>query len=81
MPGQHIWHVRIRKCGEADAVFVGTQHRSQEPQHGEVIAIEADGKTIRANIAAVHTSRIGTTGTFEITAIEIEDDGNASGKP
>jgi hypothetical protein len=79
MSGQNIWHVKIRKRGEADAIFVGTLHRPQAPLFGEVIAIAVDGRTVRAKIAAIHASHPGTTGTFEITAIEIEDEGNLPG--
>ncbi len=79
MPGQHIWHIKTRKPGEIEFKSVETQHRSVEPQQGEVIevAVGVGAKLIRAKI--VHIHRSGSTGTFEIYAEQIEDRGKRPG--
>ena len=81
MPGQHIWHIKIRKPREAEFKSVETQHRPGEPQQGDVIevAVGVGAKLIRAKIVHIHGSRVGSTGTFEIHAEQIEDRGKRPG--
>jgi hypothetical protein len=79
MPGQHIWHIKLRKLGGAEYKFAETQHRSQEPRNREVIQFEIGGKLVRAKIMTFHGSHSGSTGTFEINADEIKDDGTTLG--
>jgi hypothetical protein len=74
MPGQHIWHIKIRKLGGAEHKFAGTQHHPREPRDREVIELEIGGKLVRAKIVTIHGSYSGSTGTFEINADEIKDD-------
>ena len=81
MPGQHIWHIKTRKPGEMEFKTVETQHRSVEPQQGEVIevAVGVRAKLIRAKIVHIHRSLSGSTGTFEIDAEQIDDRGKRPG--
>ena len=79
MSGQHIWHIKIRKPGEAEFKSVETQHRSGEPQQGDVIDVAVGGKLIRAKIVHFHRSLSGSTGTFDINAEQIEDRGKRPG--
>ena len=82
MPGQHIWQIKIRKPGEMEFKSVETQHRSGEPQEGEVIevAVGVGAKLIRAKIVHIHRSRVGSTAAFEIHAEQIEDRGKRPGR-
>jgi hypothetical protein len=73
---QHIWHIKIRNAGAAEYKFAQTQHHSRQPRIREVIEFEISGKLVRAKIMAIHGSHAGATGTFEISADEIKDDGN-----
>jgi hypothetical protein len=79
MSGQNIWHIKIRKLGEAEYKFAETQHKPREPRGREVIELEIGGKLVRAKIATFHGSHSGSTGTFEINADEIKDDGTPLG--
>ena len=79
MPGQHIWHIKIRRLGEADYKFAATQHHPRKPDDHQDIALEIGGKLVRAKIATFHSSYSGSTGTFEINADQIEDDGTPLG--
>ena len=79
MPGQHIWHIKTRKPGAAEYKFAQTQHHSRQPRDSEVIEMEIGGKLVRAKIRNIHGSHSGSTGTFEINADEIKDDGTPSG--
>ena len=79
MPGQHIWHVKIRKRGETKFKPVETQHRSREPQQDDVIEVAVGAKLIRAKIVHFHRSMSGSTGAFEINAEQIEDRGKRPG--
>jgi hypothetical protein len=79
MTGQNIWHVKIRKLGAADYKFAETQHHPREPRDREVIEFEIGGKLVRAKIMTIHGSHSGSTGTFEISADEIKDDGTPLG--
>jgi hypothetical protein len=79
MTGQRIWHIKIRKFGGAEYKFAETQHHSREPRDREVIELEIGGKLVRAKIVTIHGSYSGATGTFEINADQIEDDGNPLG--
>jgi hypothetical protein len=78
MPGQRIWHIKIRKFGGAEYKFVETQHRLREPRDREVIELEIVGKLVRVKIVTIRSDS-GATGTFEINADQIEDDGNTLG--
>jgi hypothetical protein len=79
MTGQHIWHIKIRKLGGAEYKFAETHHHSRKPRDREVIEFEIDGKLVRAKIMTFHGSHSGSTGTFEINADEIKDDGTTLG--
>lgn len=79
MTGQRIWHIKIRKRGGAEHEFAGTQHRPREPRDRDVIELEIGGKLVRAKIVTIHGSYSGSTGTFEINADEIKDDGTPLG--
>jgi hypothetical protein len=80
MTGQHIWHIKIRKLGGAEYKFAETQHHSREPRDRDVIELEIGGKKlVRAKIMNIHGSHSGSTGTFEINADEIKDDGTPLG--
>jgi hypothetical protein len=41
-----------------------------------VIKVGIGGRIVRAKIVSIHGSHSGSTGTFEISAEQIEDDGN-----
>ncbi|MFY9953981.1 hypothetical protein [Bradyrhizobium sp.] len=41
-----------------------------------MIKVGIGGRIVRAKIVAIHGSHSGLTGTFEISAEQIEDDGN-----
>ena len=75
MPGQRIWKISLRKFGDAEYNLVRTDHYPREPRDREVIEFEIAGKLVRAKIVTIH----GSTGTFEINAYQIEDDGNILG--
>jgi len=79
MTGQNIWHIKTRKPGGAEFKFAETQHQPREPRDREVIEVGIGGKIVRAKIMTIHGSHSGATGTFEINADEIEDDGNPLG--
>jgi hypothetical protein len=79
MPAQHIWHVKIRRIGQADYEIAEIQlDRRRSPEPGEVIDVVVNLKGIRAKIAAFNTTTRGSTATYEIRADE-EDDGNPPG--
>jgi len=73
MTGQNIWHIKTQKLGEAEFQFAQTQHQPREPVDREVIKVGVGGRIIRAKIVAIHGSHSGSTGTFEISAEQIED--------
>ncbi len=79
MTGQNIWHIKTRKPGGAEFKFAETQHQPREPRDCEVVEVGIGGKIVRAKIMTIHGSHSGATGTFEINADEIEDDGNPLG--
>ena len=79
MPGQNIWHIKIRGFGEAEYKFAETQHRPREPHVSEVMEFEVGGKLVRAKIRTIHGSHSAPTGTFEINADQIVDDGTTLG--
>jgi hypothetical protein len=79
MTGQNIWHIKTRKLGEAEFQFAQTQHQPREPVDREVIKVGVGGRIIRAKIVAIHGSHSGSTGTFVISAEQIEDNGNPPG--
>ena len=69
----------MRKLGEAKFQFAQTQHQPREPVDREVIKVGVGGRIIRAKIVAIHGSHSGSTGTFEISAKQIEHNGNPPG--
>jgi len=79
MARSNIWHIKTRKPGETEFKSVEAQHRSREPQQGEVIEVAVGAKLIRAKIVHLHMSLSGSTGTFEIDAEQIEDRGKRPG--
>ena len=79
MPGQHIWHIKTRRPGEAEFQFAQTQHQPRKPLDHEVIKVEIGGRIVSAKIITIHGSHSGSTGTFEISAEQIEDDSNLPG--
>jgi len=79
MARMHIWHIKTRKPGEPEFKSVETQHRSREPQQGDVIEVAVSAKLIRAKIVHIHRSLSGSTGTFEIDAEQMEDRGERPG--
>jgi hypothetical protein len=44
MPGQHIWHIKTRRPGEAEFQFAQTQHQPRKPLDHEVIKVEIGGR-------------------------------------
>jgi hypothetical protein len=44
MPGQHIWHIKTRRPGEAEIQFAQTQHQPRKPLDHEVIKVEIGGR-------------------------------------
>ena len=79
MPGQYIWHIKVRMVGQTDFEIADIRlGQRRAPVHGEFIDAVVKRKTIRAEIVAVHESASGSTGTYEILATE-EDDGNPPG--
>jgi hypothetical protein len=79
MTGQHIWHIKVRRTGEAEAEIADIQlHPRHPPVLGEVIDVSVKRKGIRAKIVAFNTSTSGSTSTYTIEAAE-EDGGNLPG--
>ena len=70
MPGQHIWHIKVRRISRAEPERPEPQlHHRHPPVHGEVIdAVMISGEKIRAKIDVLHSSGV----THEIQAIEEE---------
>jgi hypothetical protein len=79
MARSNIWHIKTRKPGSAEFKSVETQHRSREPQQGDVIEVAVCAKLIQAKIVHIHRSLSGSTGTFEIDAEQIENRGKRPG--
>jgi hypothetical protein len=79
MTGQHIWHIKVRRTGQAEFELAEPQldHR-RAPVDGEVIEVAIKRKSIRAKIVAFNTSTSGSTATYSIQAVE-EHDGNPPG--
>jgi hypothetical protein len=76
MPGQHIWRIKVRRTGQAEAEIAEPQlDRGRGPVHGEIIDASAKRKSVRAKIVAFSTSTSVSTVTYSIQAVE-EHDGN-----
>ena len=79
MTGQHIWHIKVRRVGQAEPESVEPQlDRGRGPVHGEVIDVSVKRKRVSAKIVAFNTSTSGSTSTHAIEAVE-DDDGNPPG--
>jgi hypothetical protein len=79
MIGQHIWHIKVRRIGQAEAEIAEIQlDRRRAPVHGEVIDVSVKRTGIRTKIVAFNTSTSGSTSTYAIEAVE-EDEGNLPG--
>jgi hypothetical protein len=79
MPGQHIWHVKVRRTGQAEPEIAEPQlDRGRAPVQGEVIDVSVKRKSVRAKIVAFNTSTSGSTATYSIQAVE-EHEGNPPG--
>jgi hypothetical protein len=79
MPGQHIWHIKVRRVGQAEAEMAEPQlDRGREPVPGEVIKVAVKSESVQAKVASFHKSVSGSTATYEIDAVE-EHGGNLPG--
>jgi hypothetical protein len=79
MPGQHIWHIKVRRAGQADYELAEIQmDRRRPPEVGEFIDVVVNREFIRARIVALNKSASGSTSTYTIEAVE-EDHGNLPG--
>jgi hypothetical protein len=79
MPGQHIWHIKVRRTGQAEPERAEPQlDRGREPVLGEVIKVTVKSESVHAKIANFNTSTSGSTFTYAIEAVE-EGDGNLPG--
>jgi hypothetical protein len=79
MTGQHIWHIKVRRTGQAEAEIAEIQlDRRRPPAHDEVIDVSVKRKSVRAKIVAFNTSTSGSTATYSIQAVE-EHEGNLPG--
>ena len=79
MPGQHIWHIKVRRTGQADPEIAEPQlYRGRAPVQGEVIDVSVKRKSVRAKIVAFNTSTSGLTATYTIQAVE-EHEGKPPG--
>jgi hypothetical protein len=75
MPGQHIWHIKVRRVGQADYEIAEIQlDRRRAPVQGEFIDVVVNREQMRAKVVALHKSASGTS-THTVLAIEV-DDGN-----
>jgi hypothetical protein len=79
MPGQHIWHIKVRRAGRAEAETAEPQlDRRLEPVPDEVIEVTVQRERVQAKVASFHKSVSGSTTTYEIDAVEVGD-GNLPG--
>ncbi len=79
MPGQHIWRIKVRRTGQAEAEIAEPQlDRGRGPVHGEIIDASVKRKSVRAKIVAFSTSTSGSTATYSIQAVE-EREGSPPG--
>jgi hypothetical protein len=79
MPGQHIWHIKVRRTGQAEPERAEPQlDRRREPVLGEVIEVAGKREKVRAKVASFHKSVSGSTTTCEIDAVEVHG-GNPPG--
>jgi len=76
MPGQHIWHIKVRRTGQAEPEIAEPQlDRRHAPVQGEVIDVSVKRKSVRAKIVAFNTSTSGSTATYSIQAVEEHEGG------
>jgi hypothetical protein len=74
--GKKICHFNIRRFGQAEYRSSETKSMPGLAQPGEVFETEMDGKPMYTRIAdRRYDPPAGMNGTFEIYAVEIEDDG------
>jgi hypothetical protein len=79
MTGQHIWHIKVRRIGQADYEIAEIQlDQRGPPAQGEVIDVVVNREHVRAKIVGSHKSSSGSTTTYTVLAAE-EDDGNPPG--
>jgi hypothetical protein len=79
MPGQHIWHIKVRRIGKVELERAEPQlDRGCGPVKDEVIKVVVKSESVRAKIATFNTSTSGSTSTYAIEAVE-EDDGKRPG--
>jgi hypothetical protein len=71
MTGQHIWHIKVHRVGQAEPERADPQlDRRREPVLGEVIQVVVKRESVRAKVASFHKSVSGSTATYEIDAVE-----------
>jgi hypothetical protein len=85
MPGQHIWHVKVRRFGQADCEIAEIRmDQWRAPVQGESIDVLAyresirTRENIRAKIVSFDTSPCDSKTRYTILATQ-EDDGNPPG--
>jgi hypothetical protein len=79
MPSQHIWHIKVRRVGQADFEIAEIQlARRAPPAQGEFIDVAVNREHMRAKVVAFNKKISGSTATYEVLAAE-EDDGNPPG--
>jgi hypothetical protein len=79
MPGQHIWHIKVRRVGQADYEIADIRLGQRGPPvQGEPINAVVNRKNVQAKITTFNQSTSGSTTTYTILAAE-EDDGNPPG--
>jgi hypothetical protein len=76
MPGQHIWHIKVRRVGQADYEIAEIRlDRRRPPVQGEFINVVVNREHLRAKVVAFHNSASGSSSTHTVLAAE-EDDAN-----
>jgi hypothetical protein len=83
MPGQHIWHIKVRRIGQADyeiaEVRLDQRHAPVQSEIIDVVVIRGSVReSIRAKSVSFHTSQSGSTATYTIRADE-QDSGTQPG--
>ena len=76
---QHIWHIKVRKVGQADYEIADIRlDQRRAPVQGEAIAAVVNREKVHIKIVSFNTSHSGSTATHTILADEL-DDGNPPG--
>lgn len=81
MPGQHIWHIKVRRAGRTETETAEPQlDRRRAPLPDEVFEATVQRERLRVKVTSFHTSVSPATSTYThtIEAVE-EDDGNTPG--